>query len=127
MGPVRGRGAPGGARVDLEELFLFEAKRKAQKDRTVSLDGVAYEVDAALVGHTVTLRFDPSRPHRPLQVWAAGKREPDARRVDAYANCFVKRERPSRTLSPSDAPPAPPKGLRLSTLAEDGNDGGEDC
>ena len=47
--------------------------------------------------------------------------------MDAYANCFVKRERPSRTLSPSDAPPAPPKGLRLSKLAEDGNDDGEDC
>ena len=113
--------------LDLEELFLFEAKRKVQKDRTVSLDGLAYEVDAALVGHTVTLRFDPSRPGRPLQVWAEGKREPDAKQVDAYANCFVKRERPSRTLSPSDAPPAPPKGLRLAKLAEDDNDDGEDC
>jgi hypothetical protein len=27
-------------------------------DRTVTLDGVAFEVDAALVGERVTLRFD---------------------------------------------------------------------
>lgn len=34
--------------LDLQELFLFEAKRKVQKDRTVSLNGVVYEVAAAL-------------------------------------------------------------------------------
>ncbi len=32
----------------LDELFLFEEKRKVQKDRTVSLRGVVYEVDASL-------------------------------------------------------------------------------
>ncbi len=46
--------------LDLDDLFLFEAKRKVQKDRTVSLNGVVYEVDAALVGETVLLRFDPA-------------------------------------------------------------------
>jgi putative transposase len=45
-------------------LFLFEAERKVQKDRTVSLNGVVYEVDAALVGEKVTLRFDPWRTAR---------------------------------------------------------------
>ena len=55
--------------LDLEDLFLFEAQRKVQKDRTVSLHGVVYEVDAALVGEKVTLRFDPSAaPERPVQV-----------------------------------------------------------
>jgi len=39
--------------LDLEDLFLFEALRKVQKDRTVSLNGVVYEVDAALVGERV--------------------------------------------------------------------------
>ncbi|VFN06992.1 MAG: Mu transposase, C-terminal [Candidatus Kentron sp. G] len=43
---------------DLDDLFLFELQRKVQKDRTVSLNGIVYEVDAALVGETVTLRFD---------------------------------------------------------------------
>ncbi|VFN05920.1 MAG: Mu transposase, C-terminal [Candidatus Kentron sp. G] len=43
---------------DLDDLFLFELQRKVQKDRTVSLNGIVYEVDAALVGETVTMRFD---------------------------------------------------------------------
>jgi hypothetical protein len=47
---------------DLSELFLFEQKRRVQADRTVALDGIAYEVDATLVGETVVLRYDPSRP-----------------------------------------------------------------
>ena len=50
--------------LDLADVFLFEAERKVQKDRTVSLNGVVYEVDAALVGEKVTLRFDPGAPPR---------------------------------------------------------------
>ena len=62
------------ATVDLDDLFLFEAKRRVMKDRTVSLDGRLYEVDALLVGHTVTLRYDPSvPPTRPLQVVHDGR------------------------------------------------------
>ena len=56
--------------VDLADLFLFEQKRKVAKDRTVSLSGIVHEVDAALVGETVTLRFDPTRPGRAVQVCA---------------------------------------------------------
>jgi transposase InsO family protein len=48
------------AGVDLDDLFLFEAKRKVQKDRTVSLNGIVYEVNASLVGETVTLRYNPA-------------------------------------------------------------------
>ena len=40
--------------TDLDDLFLFETKRRVMKDRTVSLHGRLYEVDALLVGHTVT-------------------------------------------------------------------------
>jgi putative transposase len=108
-----------GPDFDLDDSFLFEAKRKVQKDRTVSLNGQVYEVDASLVGSTLTLRFDPSRPGRPIQVWAGGKRGQDAKVVNAYANCFVKRDRPSRTLTPSDTPPPPPKGLSFSSMAPD--------
>ena len=36
------------------DLFLSEQRRRVQKDRTVTLDGVAFEVDAALVGDHVT-------------------------------------------------------------------------
>ena len=107
--------------VDLGELFLFEAKRKVQKDRTVSLHGVVYEVDAALVGETVTLRFDPSAPpQRPLQVAHQGQVCGLARVVEPYANCFVKRERPSRTLAVEGPAPEPPaSALRLRELPRD--------
>ena len=55
--------------LDLDDLFLFEAKRRVMKDRTVSLQGRLYEVDALLVGQTVTLRYDPQAPpSRPIQV-----------------------------------------------------------
>ncbi len=43
------------ATLDLDDLFLFEASRRVYKDRTVSLNGRVYEVDALLVGHKVTL------------------------------------------------------------------------
>jgi hypothetical protein len=107
--------------LDLGELFLFEAKRKVQKDRTVSLHGVVYEVDAALVGETVILRFDPSAPpQRPLQVAHQGQVCGLARVVEPYANCFVKRERPSRTLAVEGPAPEPPaSALRLRELPRD--------
>ena len=90
--------------ADLDDLFLQESKRKVAKDRTVSLDAVVYEVEAALVGETVTLRFDPSKPGRAVQVWLKGEKIQDAKVVDVHGNCFVKREKP--------------EGLRLADLAK---------
>jgi len=107
--------------LDLDELFLFEAQRKVQKDRTVSLNGVIYEVDAALVGEKVTLRFNPgSPPERPVQVCHQGRFIEQAKPVQTYANCFVKRDRPSWTLN-TDAPaPEPlPSGMKLHDLPDD--------
>ena len=91
----------------------------------VSLEGRAYEVDASLVGETVTLRYDPSKPGRPLQVVHGGKSW-TAKLVDLYQNCFVKRDRPSQTLAPREPEPAAPtverplpaQPLRLSALSE---------
>ncbi|GAB6043220.1 Mu transposase C-terminal domain-containing protein [Endothiovibrio diazotrophicus] len=71
--------------VDLDDLFLFKAVRKVQKDRTVSLDGRAYEVEAALIGENVTLRYDPHTVERTLQVWHDGKFIAPAKPVDLYA------------------------------------------
>lgn len=112
--------------LDLDDLFLFEAKRKVQKDRTVSLNGVIYEVDAALVGERVTLRYDPSAPaERPIQVYHEGRQIQLAKPVDLYANCFVKRDRPSRTLNPDTSAPEPaPSALALRGLTDDEDDDG---
>ncbi len=104
--------------LDLEEVFLFETQRTVQKDRTVSLHGVVYEVDAALVGQKVTLRFEPAAKGRPVQVWHEGQYIERVKPLDAYANCFVTRHRPSGTLSPDTAAPEPPPGLALRNLTD---------
>lgn len=105
-----------GPDCDLDELFLFELNRKVQKDRTISLHGVVYELDASLVGQTVSLRFDPSRLGRPIDVYFKGRRFPKAKPVDVYANCFVRRDHTTKQLQP-DRPPQPPRpGLPLHQL-----------
>lgn len=107
------------ANGELGDLFLFEQKRKVQKDRTVSLDGVLYEVDAALVGETVLLRYDPSRKAKTVQVWHRGERVQVAKPVDAYGNCFVRRDRHRSELA---APKQPAPGIKLSGLSDDGGE-----
>lgn len=110
--------------LDLDDLFLFETQRKVQKDRTVSLHGVVYEVDAVLVGQKITLRYDPSAPSgRAIQVWHEGKAIELAKPVQTYANCFVKRHQTARTLDVDGPPPTPPAGLTLRAL---GDEPGED-
>jgi transposase InsO family protein len=109
-----------GPDLDLRDLFLFEQKRRVHKDRTVSLDGVLYEVDAALVGEVVVLRYDPARRGAPVDVWHQGKKACTARVVDAYANCFVKRNHDRKTLEPDAAPDAPTGGLRMRDLGKEG-------
>jgi len=81
----------------------------------------SYEVDAALVGEKVTLRFDPAAtPERPVQVCHEGKPIELAKPVQTYANCFVKRNRPSWTLNvEGPAPELPPCGLKLRTLPDE--------
>jgi hypothetical protein len=99
--------------TDFDALFLLEEKRRVQRDRTVSLRGVLYEVDATLVGETVTLKFDPAKLGEPVEVWLQNKKLGTAKRVDLYANCFVKRNQHSRIPVPGKDPDAPPSGLRL--------------
>ena len=102
--------------TDLDDLFLFEVKRRVMKDRTVSLHGRVYEADAVLVGQTVTLRYDPhAPPSRPVEVVHDGKPAGLATRLDAYANTAVKRDRPSRQLrcdTPPDEPSPSPLAMR---------------
>ena len=102
---------------DLDDLFLFEQKRRVQRDRTVSLNGIVYEVDASLVGETVTLRFDPQRGGRPVDVHFKGRKVEQAKRVDLYANCFVKRDHTTKALQPDRRLDDPPAGLSLRDLS----------
>jgi len=105
-------------KLDLDALFLFETKRRVQRDRTVSLNGTLFEVDAALVGQTVTLRHDPSAPaSRGIEVWHEGRFVERAQALDAYANCFVRRNRPTQGIEADIPAPAPrSSGLSLREL-----------
>ena len=102
--------------LDLDDLFLFEAKRRVMKDRTVSLNARLYEVDAHLVGQLVTLRYDPhAPPQRPIAVVHDGNSAGVATRLDAYANTRVKRLRPSSQLhcdTPAREPDPSPLAMR---------------
>jgi len=112
--------------ADLGDHFLAEQKRNVQKDRTVTLDGVAFEVDAALVGERVTLRFDPARnpDKRSVEVWHQGRRIELARRVDVLANCFVKRSGSTKNLViPKSASDDIPDGLAMRALVDGDDDG----
>ncbi len=108
------------ATMDLDDLFLFEARRRVYKDRTVSLNGRVYEVDALLIGQKVTLRYDPEAPpSRPLEVVHDGKPAGKARRLDAYANTAVRRAYPTKEIEAGDpAPEPPPSPLSLRKLKE---------
>lgn len=113
------------AAADVGDHFLAEQKRKVQKDRTVVLDGVAFEVDAALVGERVTLRFDPAQKpdRRTLEVWHQGRRVELARRVNVLANCFVKRNNTTKNLEiPKGSPSALPEGLAMRQLIDTSGD-----
>lgn len=80
--------------VDIDDLFLWEQKRKVKNDRTVSLNGIMYEVPAELVGQKVLLRYDPVVQKEPIQVYSLPTREcfGEAKVVDLYANATVKRD-----------------------------------
>ena len=66
-----------GPDLDLREMFLWEQKRKVHKDRTISLDGVVYEVGAALVGEMVTVRYDPAKKGAPVDIWHRNEKARD--------------------------------------------------
>ena len=81
-----------GPMCDIDTVFLLEATRRVNRDRTVSLRGHLYEVDAALVGEKVTLLFDPAvPPERPLQVRHNGHDAGLATWLDSHANSHVRR------------------------------------
>ncbi len=103
---------------ELGDLFLFELRRRVQKDRTVSLNGVIYEVDASLVGETVILRYEPARPGAAIEVVFQNRVFRGVKPVDAYANCFVRRDHGSKLLEPSTPPQTPPSRLQMRDLEE---------
>jgi len=80
------------------------------------------------VGETVTLKYDPSKPGDTIDVWHNNEYVHKAKCIDAYANCLVKRDRPSFTIQEQDKDTrssAPSQPVNFSRLAgkkkEDGD------
>jgi transposase InsO family protein len=71
--------------LDLDQLFYAQVFRVVRKDGTVRLDNDLYEVDLALRGLEVRLRFDPWSLAR-VQVDYRGQSFGLARKVDRHLN-----------------------------------------
>jgi hypothetical protein len=71
--------------LDLDRLFYAEAFRLVRKDGTVRLENHLYEVDLALRGLEVRLRFDPWSLAR-VEVDYRGQSFGLARKVDRHLN-----------------------------------------
>ena len=82
-----------GPEIDFDELFLYEVQRRVMNDRTIRLNNCFYEVDAALVGQRVTVRYNPqATDHEPIRIHHDGQDAGVGRLVDEYANAKVARE-----------------------------------
>ena len=93
-----------GPETDLDDLFLFEARRRVYKDRTVHLNGRLYEADVRFVGRTVTVRYDPCAPPEQPVTIVSGDAVGDAYPLDLRANARARREKPKSALRFSNCP-----------------------
>jgi len=100
-----------------------EAPRRARPHRHARR--VAFEVDAVLVGQSVTLRYDPARTPNKRTVESGTKASAwRCARLDALSNCFVRRNKTRDALEvDGDITADVPKATRCAIL-DDGDEGG---
>ena len=79
-------------------------------------NGTVYEVDASLVGHSVTIKHDPAKPGAPVDIWLDGKKIQTAKVVDIYTNCRVKRNHDSKVLRAVSHPNQPESKIKLRDM-----------
>jgi putative transposase len=87
----------------LRAAFLWSAQRRVSRTATVAFEGNEYEVDAALVGRTVELRYRPEDLFA-IEVWWAGRQVGWAspRRIARHVH---------RQAPPPPPEPAPATGI----------------
>jgi transposase InsO family protein len=68
--------------LELNELFLWEEERTADKTGCIQLMGNTYEVDSALARERIALRYDPFDMTGGIQVWLKDKRYADAAPIE---------------------------------------------
>jgi putative transposase len=74
--------------LDLARLFYTREERKVRKDGTIRIDNLLYEVDLALRGLKIELRFDPWRKDR-LEVHYRGQEFGLARPLNKHLNSQI--------------------------------------
>jgi len=77
---------------DLKDHFRKTARRTVAKDRTISLDGRAFEAPVALIGRKVELLFHDDEPER-VEITMSGQSYGLATPLDVHVNCRVKRDK----------------------------------
>lgn len=75
---------------DLEDYFRKRARRKAAKDRTVSLNGRLFEAPVPLIGKQLTLLYHDHDPAR-VEILFEGRSHGFLTPLDLHVNCRVRR------------------------------------
>jgi len=80
------------APTDLGDHFRILARRRVEKDRTVTLNGKLFEAPVALIGKQVELLYHEGDDSS-VEVRSGGKSFGFVRAVDIHVNCRVKRDK----------------------------------
>jgi len=80
------------APADLSDHFRILARRRVEKDRTITLNGRLFEAPVALIGKQVELLYHDGEDG-PVEVRSGGKSHGFIRAVDVHVNCRVKRDK----------------------------------
>ena len=97
---------------ELNEVFLWEEQRTADKTGCIQLAGNTYEVASELAGKRISLRYDPFDLTE-IQVWFEGRRYADAHPVELKRRT---RSRVSERQPPAEEKPT--ESLSFLELAE---------
>jgi hypothetical protein len=90
---------------NLRDYFRLPARRKVDKDRTVTLNGKLYEAPVGLIGKTVTLLYDPKDAQR-VEILLEEESHGFLTSLNAGINSRVRRSaRQTAELLPPAGPP----------------------
>ena len=88
--------------LDLDRLFLEQARRRVSKDGTLSLKGIRFEAGPFFIGHRIELRFDSFDLRR---IWRI---DDDGAWHELYPVDLAGNRRVARSSPPTPPPPATP-------------------
>ena len=103
--------------IECRDAFLWEEQRTVDKSGCIKLNGVVFDVGAALVRKRVDVRYDPF-DISVVEVWHGGKFQRKAEKLCIPE--FVPKQAPSPA-----PPPRKPTGSRLLKVYEEKNKGRE--